>query len=102
MTDVEIRFHQAMIGIYEMAKEDCNYNATRFLQMVSERGGLKTARTLLATSRPSDGFTALWECGRLDLAVEAYVLKPDFAELFTDEEKAVAKQRLEEYGYRQL
>src|SRR5207253_4103573 len=51
------------------------FNASRFLQMVGERGGLSTARYLLHAPGLSDGFTALWECDRLDLTVEAYVLK---------------------------
>ncbi len=99
MTELENRFHRAMIGIYEKAKEECNYNATRFLAMVSERGGLATARALLATPRPSDGFTALWECKRLDLTVEVLVLSPEFASLFEDNEKRVARDRLRQYGY---
>ncbi len=99
MTKLESRFHRAMIGIYEKAKEECNYNATRFLTMVSESGGLATAKTLLATRRPSAGFTALWECKRLDLTVEALVLSPEFAPLFTDDEKRIARDRLKQYGY---
>jgi hypothetical protein len=41
--EVERRFDRAMIGIYETAKRELNYSATRFLQMVSEHGGLVTA-----------------------------------------------------------
>jgi len=98
MQDLERRFHRAMIGVYETAKDACRYNATRFLQMLSTRGGLATAKALLATRDPSEGFTKLWECGRLDLTVEAHVLKPEFAPLFTDKEKSTARRRLEEYG----
>lgn len=100
MTDLEARFHLEMIDIYKNAKDECRYNATRFLQMLSDRGGLATARVLLATSAPSDGFTVLWECGRLDLTVEAHVLKPEFAALFTEDERTVARRRLSDYGYR--
>lgn len=100
MTDSESRFNRAMLDIYRRAKEECNYNATRFLQMISERGGVATAHALLATPGPSDGFTALWECGRLDLTVEAHVLKPEFIRLFTEEEKNIARTRLNEYGYK--
>ena len=99
MTDLEMRFHQAMIDIYQRAKDECGYNATRFLSMLSARGGLAAARTLLATSAPSSGFTTLWEHGRLDLTVEAHILKPEFAALFTQDEKELARSRLEEYGY---
>lgn len=99
MSRVETKFHTAMLEIYEQAKRACDYRATRFLRMVRERGGLETARILLATSRPSDGYTTLWECGRLDLTVEALVLEPEFASLFTEEEKQKARKRLKDYGY---
>lgn len=39
--------------------------------MVSQNGGLATARQLLWTDRPSDSFAFLWEHGRLELTVEA-------------------------------
>lgn len=100
MTDQEIQFHRAMINIYPEAKRDCNYNATYFLRMVTDHGGLEAAKRLLATETVSDGFGTLLLCGRLDLTVEAHVIKPEFAVLFTPEEIAIANHRLEEYGYK--
>ena len=97
-TNRESGFHEAMLEIYERAKTECHYNASRFLQMVAERGGLGAARYLLHAPL-SDGFTALWECNRLDLTVEAYVLKPQWRGLFTQDEIAIAKKRLSELGY---
>lgn len=76
-SDLEERFHAAMVELYQRAKSDAGYNATLFLRMVSDHGGLETARRLITASRPSDGFTALWERGRLDLSVEAYALRPE-------------------------
>ena len=67
--------------------------------MVGERGGLETARYLLHAGL-SDGFTALWNCNRLDLTVEAYVLKPEWQGLFTQDELAIARKRLAEVGYK--
>lgn len=99
MKDVERQFHKPMVGVYESAKRETGYNATRFLQMISEQGGVATARQLLHSSQVSDGFTALWERHRLDLAVEAVVLRPEFDELFTDDEREIARQRLASYGY---
>jgi hypothetical protein len=98
-TNRESAFHEVMLEIYERAKTECRYNASRFLQMVSERGGLETARYLLHTGL-SDGFTALWKCKRLDLTVEAYILKPEWQGLFTKDELAIARQRLAEVGYK--
>lgn len=98
MTDPEKKFHQAMLLIYERARDECGYNATRFLQMVNSRGGLEAARLLLH-SPLSDGFTALWELGRLDITMEALILQPTWSSLFTNEELEIARQRLEEAGF---
>lgn len=89
-----------MISIYETAKRELGYNAIRFLQMISEHGGLAAARQLLWSDAPSEGFTTLWERGRLDLTVEARVQDAEFALLFTDEDRERARPRLEAYGWR--
>ena len=99
--ELELRFHHAMLAIYEDAKRDCGYNATRFRKMVAVDGGLQTAKTLLATELPSDGFIALFEHQRLDLTVENLVLKPEFQALFSKQELLIAKERLIEYGFLQ-
>jgi len=46
-------------------------------------GSLGTARRLLASNEVSAGFATLYERGRLDLTVEALVIQPKFASLFT-------------------
>jgi len=99
-TNRESAFNEAMLEIYARAKTECHYNASRFFQMIGERGGLGTARYLLHASNLSDGFTALWECKRLDLTVEAYVLKPEWRGLFTQDEIDIARKRLEDLGYK--
>ena len=37
------QFDQRMVDIYRTAKSELGYNATYFLRMISERGGLATA-----------------------------------------------------------
>jgi hypothetical protein len=98
-TLLEIDFHKDMLGIYRTAKEECGYNAVRFLQMVSNEGGLQTARKLLATAEPSEGFTELWINHRLDLTMENLVLKLKYRSLFTDQEIEIARERLTSYGF---
>jgi hypothetical protein len=98
-TPLEDEFHVAMIDIYRRAKSEADYNAMRFIGMVSERGGLETARYLLHAAKVSDGYTALWERGRLNLTVEALVLDPKWTPLFGRPERAIAVARLREYGY---
>jgi hypothetical protein len=53
----------------------------------------------LATPDSSYQFDAFWEHGRLDLTVEAQVVKPEFAELFTYEERETARDRLAPFGF---
>ena len=92
-------FERAMRDVYVRAKKEANYTATYFLSMLSDYGGLGTARRLLASSEVSSGFAALYERGRLDLTVEVLVMKPEFASLFTEEEIHIARQRLDDLGY---
>ena len=97
---LESAFHETMLTIYRRAKDEENYNATFPRNMVVDQGGLQAARTLINSSRPSDGYTRLWELGRLDLSVEAVVVQSSqFRSLFTEHEIEICKNRLREFGY---
>jgi hypothetical protein len=89
---------QALMTAYTRAKTECKYNATRFLQMLSEHGGLETARILLHAPGVSEGYSKLFEKGRLDLTLEYVVLQPEWQDLFTSDELAIARKRLKDYG----
>ena len=54
-SDLEERFDDAMMEIYQRAKSEASYNATRFLQMLLEHRGLKTAQLLLCADVASGG-----------------------------------------------
>lgn len=93
-------FDSAMMQIYQRAKSEANYNARVFFGMLCERGGLATAKYLINAPKPSDGYTRLYELGRLDLTVEAVVVEDArWYSLFTEEELGKAKDRLVEYRY---
>ncbi len=100
MSTLVQKFEQAMFDIYRRAKDETGYRPTIFLDLVTTRGGLQTAKTLINSSRPSDGYTRLYELKRLDLTVEAVVADhPEWHSLFTDEELGKARARLKAYGY---
>lgn len=99
MPGTEQAFTEAMVSLYTRAKQEAGYNASRFLAMVADQGGLSAARALLHASTVSDGYTALWSRQRLDLTVEALVLDPKWSPLFTEEEFSIAAKRLREFGY---
>jgi hypothetical protein len=97
MSALEDSFHKAMVNLYWRAKEECGYTASYFSRMLTELGGIETAKTLVLKDKPTNGFTALWELGRLDLTVEALVLVPEFKSLFDEEVIHAARKRLEDY-----
>lgn len=98
--NLESKFEAAMFEVYRRAKQEAGYNASIFLQMLSDRGGLATAKQLINAQRPSDGYTHLYERGRLDLTVEALVVEnPAWESLFAPDELQRARRRLEAYGY---
>ncbi len=96
MRDIESAFHQEMLNIYDEATQ-AGYHPTSFRRMVNEHGGVEAAHRLLAPENVTEGFTRLWELGRLDLTVEALILKPAYAALFSAEEREKARQRLEAF-----
>lgn len=97
----EAAFDAAMMDIYTTAKREVNYTASIFLQMLYDNRGLDTARTLIYAEHPSEGYTALYELGRLDLTVEALVLQSQWRQLFADEPELLdrARRRLVDYRY---
>ncbi len=100
MPELSQLFDAAMFEIYRRAKSEAGYNATIFLRMLSETGGLSTAKYLINSAKPSDGYTHLYDRGRLDLTVEAMVVEnANWHELFTSDELSKARKRLRQYGY---
>ena len=91
---VTTRFDAEMEEIYFRAKREAKYNATYFLQMVKEHGGLETAHRLLGSQSVGYGFAELLLAGRQDLTVEALALRPEYAQLFSADELRVAAERL--------
>jgi hypothetical protein len=91
--DLIRRFDAEMESIYDRAKA-IGYNATRFLIMIREHGGLETAHRLLQSSDISYGFAELWARGRQDLTVEALALRLEFQQLFSATELDTARARL--------
>lgn len=97
----EIAFTDAMLEVYHEAKRRYGYNAVRFLQMVSEQGGVQTALNLIGTADPSDGFRALYELGKQDglaLTVEALVQDPQWHSLIPQEYRDKAVRKLKRHG----
>jgi len=100
VTDIEAKFTKRMFEIYLQAKQEAGYTASIFYGMVSDDGGLITAKTLINAPKESAGYTALYLRGYLKLTVEAVVIEePQWQSLFTEDELERARRRLKKYGY---
>ena len=96
--NLESEFHASMITTYEEGTKR-GYYPTYFLQMLYQYGGVETARRLLATQEIQSGLMKLYELNLLDSSMEAYVIKEHYQPLFTVDEIAEARRRLEELDY---
>jgi hypothetical protein len=101
--NLEGQFDIAMMTIYQRAKAEAKYTASIFFNMISENGGLATAKQLINSRDPSEGYTQLYLKNRLDLTVEAVVIENvEWHSLFTPEELEKAKDRLSKYDYHKV
>lgn len=98
MPRLEDEFHSELLSLYEKAK-GLDYLSNYFKQMLDRYGGFKTAKRLLAESKPQQGLYSLWELDALDISLEATVLKDRFRPLFTSEELDEAMSRLADLGH---
>ena len=97
---LEKEFEAAMYKLAGDIQEEFHITPSRFLQLLSRKGGVGTAKYLLAPDEPQSGFTTLWESGRYDLSVEYHVIMEKWRPLFTEEERQKAINRLRENGWK--
>ena len=94
----ELEFRNALLDTVAECRK-IGYRPTGFMGMISSSSAFEAVRTLLAKRDVSDGFTELWEKGRLDLSVEAIILKPEWRGYFEKTELDTARRRLAEVKY---
>jgi hypothetical protein len=85
-----------MRGVCRQA-EKLGYGSTLYAEMLKRYGGARTARRLLTCGDAESILEKLSELQRLDLSVEAAVLR--YPQHFHESEQAVALRRLERYNY---
>ena len=77
------------------------YRPSYFLQMLGNYGPIDTAIRLVTAPKFHEGLTRLWELRRLDITVEAIILRNPYNQLFTKEVLEKARERLEQLGYKE-
>ena len=100
MIELEQKFNEEMRQIYDKSKElTPPYKPTRFKKMLDQYGGIETAnRLLISTNKIPDGFIELYSRGpeALKLTVEYLILKPEYAILFSSDQREIAEKRLKQ------
>ena len=92
MNHLERHLRGAFEDAHAVAQSELGFGMPMLLRMADERGAAQAARATLASE--DDTFTKLFMCGRLDISVEAIVLREVFRPLFTDVELQCARERL--------
>lgn len=97
--DQALKLHEAMVELYQTAGHEIGYWGKRYLQSLKRNGGLATAKRMLrpkTDTKVDAGLQILKEFGRAhELSVEAIALRQQFRPLFTEQELAEAKRRLD-------
>jgi len=96
---LEDEFREYVVGGDDILAKEYGYNATYFKRMVADHGAVSAAKLLLKSPEAQSGLTRLWELNKLDMSLEQAVYRLKFKELFTDEEREMARKRLKDLGY---
>ena len=99
MSALEKKLQDEVLKNCDRATRECGCQMTKFVQTIERFGIVKTAQEILRKRRTSDCFNKLADAKRLELTMEASVVKSEYAELFTDEQVNDCYELLCEKGY---
>lgn len=86
MGTLEKKLQQEVIKNCEIVEKEYGCKMTRFIETINRFGVVRTAQEILRKGRTSDCFNKLVEVRQIELTMEAVIVRPQYAELFTDEE----------------
>lgn len=99
-TYLKNKFNEDVLNSIEESKK-LGYVPTRFIQMLQKENNSGYDLALKIVNKDSiSGLERLWEMGRLDLTMEARIIKPEYNELFSTEIIETCKKKLEKFGYK--
>ena len=95
----KILFIDVLESIKKIKKEV--YTPTRFIRMLYQynNNAVEVVKTLVAKDS-TIGIEKLYEKGKLDLSIEALVVKPEYKELFPIEIVDICSRKLKKLGYK--
>lgn len=97
MSPLETRLAGAFQEAHTVARSQLGFGMAGLLGMVADSGPTEAARRIVR--QPTEIFAKLFEHRRLDLSVEAIVLRAEFRPLFTNDERRLASERLRDSNF---
>ena len=99
-TALQNKFNEEVFESIEKMKKEV-YAPTRFIRMLhqSNNNAVEVAQKVVA-KEATIGLEKLYEKGRLDLSMEALIVKPEYKELFSPQIISVCARRLKSLGYK--
>ncbi len=100
MMDLERELYAEMINIYKKSEIEMDYKPFKVLQMLNS-GALpsEVIKRIIFIEGGSFDFEVLKSKNRLDLSMEAIVLKKRYKDIFNDKEKTWCRLKLKKSGY---
>ncbi|MEJ6500987.1 MAG: hypothetical protein QNL16_00465 [Rhodobacterales bacterium] len=92
---LEKKFADELLATCDEAAK-LGYVANEFAAMLETSGGVQTAKKLVRSGEIQSGLLRLRDLGRLDLATEAVMLRPEFKELFNKDHLDAASWHLDQ------
>lgn len=99
-TLLQSKFNLEIMEAIEESKK-IGYNPTRFIVMLhKEKGNAFEVAQKLIKKDLTSGLWELYQHNRLDLSVEATMIKPEYRNLFSSELIRICERKLKQLGYR--
>ncbi|MHC1747647.1 MAG: hypothetical protein AB9856_04555 [Cellulosilyticaceae bacterium] len=92
-------FHQDIINLYKRIRKEVKYTPPQLLEMINKYGGYEAVIKYIVTDSNIFLFSLLWENERLDLSLEALVIREKYLETFPEDIIKYCDKRLKEYNY---
>lgn len=94
------KFNTDVLHIIEECKK-IGYVPTRFIQMLQQhKNDAYEIVPALVNKKITSGLETLWQKGRLDLSIEAIIIKAEYKTLFSQDLINMCKKKLEAYHYK--
>jgi hypothetical protein len=96
--DLIKKFDKAMKDLFKRQKKETGYYSEMNSYILNRYSGYETVKRFIHYKEDSDALKLFASMQRLDLAIENLVLQKQFENLFSEDEKEICRQRLEEYS----